>query len=416
MKPSEDTEPPLSPLRLAVLLGMTVALGPLALDTYLPAFPEIAAAFDTDLPAVGRTLSVYIIMLGAAQLVGGPLSDRYGRRGVLLTGLTIFAGASLMVAHAATLEQMMAWRVVQAVGGAWCAVSVPAIVRDRTRGNEAARLFALIGLTMFLAPALAPSIGSLILHFTSWSGIFVLLATYAVFLAVTLHLFLFRQLPAGTRKHTPLYTLATNYLTVLRHATAMRFVAIQTLAFSVMMVFITHAAFIYQDWFGLSKTVFSMLFAANILAMVTANLLNRRLLLHFHSTLILRVAVSIQCLGVLALIAFAVLDASVGWVAAALIVSSGTLGAIAPNNIANTLEFFPALGGTASALLGATQFSMAGAISGLSTWLADGTLMPVVLTMGACTFAALACAAGAPAAMRRALAAQGESLETATRT
>lgn len=386
---------------------MTVALGPLALDTYLPAFPEIAAEFDVDLPAVGRTLSAYVLLLGIAQLVGGPLSDRYGRRVILLTGLGVFGLASLMVAAAQDLNDMMLWRMIQAVGGAWCAVSVPAIVRDRTSGNESARLFSLIGLIMFIAPALAPSIGSVILYFSDWPGIFVMLAAYALILAITLRAFLFRNLAPAERIRTPFVTLLTNYLTVLRNRTAMRFVAMQTLAFSAMLVFITHASFIYQDWFGQSNTAFSLLFAANIVAMVVANLLNRRLLRSFHSTSILRVAVALQAIALLALLALVIAGAGVFSVAAALVLAAGTMGAVAPNNIANALEFFPRLGGTAAALLGATQFTLAGLISALSTWLADGTLLPIVLVMAACSFGALVFAMGAPAAMRRALGIQG---------
>lgn len=399
----------MSALRLAILLGMTVALGPLALDTYLPAFPEIAAAFDVNLAAVGRTLSVYVLVLGAAQLVGGPLSDRYGRRGILLIGLSIFGVSSLMLAVADSLTDMLVWRVFQAIGGGWCAVSVPAIVRDRARGNEAARLFALIGLVMFIAPAMAPSIGSAILYLAEWHSIFLLLAGYALLLAAALHLFLFRKLPTGKREATPLHTLATNYLTVLRNRTAMRFIAIQTLAFSVLMVFLTHASFIYQDWFGVSNRTFSMLFASNIVLMVGANLANRQLLLRYHSTRILRAAVTLQAGAVLVLVGCAVAGTSLWPFAAALILAAGTMGAIAPNNIANTLEFFPTLGGTAGALLGATQFSMAGLISALSTWLADGTLIPIVLLMAACTLTALGFAVGTPAAMRRALAEDPDS-------
>jgi len=235
----------LSPFRLALLLAITVALGPLALDTYLPAFPQIANDFNVDLPAVGRTLSIYVLVLGFSQLVGGPLSDRYGRRVVLLTGLGIFAVASLVLAGTKSLGSMMFWRVIQAIGGAWAAVSVPAIVRDRTSGNESARLFSLIGLIMFIAPALAPSIGSVILHFSAWPGIFVMLAVYALVLAITLRAFLFRNLPAASRTRTPLHTLVTNYVQVLKNTTAMRFIIMQTLAFSVLLIFITHASFIY---------------------------------------------------------------------------------------------------------------------------------------------------------------------------
>lgn len=393
----------MSHLRLAILLGMTVALGPLALDTYLPAFPRIAADLGVDTAAVGLTLSAYVAVLGAAQLIGGPLSDRYGRRRILLGGLAIFGLASLMVAAADTLSELIAWRVVQGVGGAWCAVSVPAIVRDRARGSEAARLFGLIGLVMFVAPAIAPSIGSVVLAFSSWPGIFVVLAGYALALALVHHVALFRRLPPAARSRTPLHTLVTNYLRVLASGAAMRFVAIQALAFSVMLVFITHASFIYQEWFGLSNVTFSALFAANIAGMATVNLLNRRLLLTQHSTVLLRGAVAVQAAAVVTLAVLGLDDPPVYAVAAAIIVAVSCMGAIAPNNIANALEFFPTLGGTASAVLGASQFLFAGAVSAISTRLADGTLVPVVLVMAACSLGALAFAAGAPTGMRDAL-------------
>ena len=394
----------MSHLRIAILLGMTVALGPLALDTYLPAFPRIAATLGTDQAGVGRTLSAYVAVLGAAQLVGGPLSDRYGRRHILLSGLTIFALASLMVARADSLGEMLGWRLVQGVGGAWCAVSVPAIVRDRARGTEAARLFGLIGLVMFIAPALAPSIGSLVLELANWHWIFVVLAIYAAGLGVLLHLTLFRHLPTSERVRTPLHTLVTNYWTVLSNTAAMRFVLLQTLAFSVMLVFITHASFLYQEWFGLSKRTFSLLFAANIAVMALANVLNRRLLLTVASTVILRGAVTVQAAAVAVLTVLLLNGAPVQPVAAAVIVAVACMGAIAPNNMANALELFPRLGGTAAALLGATQFTLAGAISGLSTLAVNGTPVPVALTMAACAGAALLLAIGAPRAMARALA------------
>lgn len=389
-------------LQLAILLGMTVALGPLALDAYLPAFPRIAQELDIANADVGLTLSAYVATLGLAQLIGGPLSDRYGRQRILFTGLAIFASAALMVSQAGSLTEMLTWRASQGIGGALCAVSVPALVRDQADGTESARLFGLIGLVMFVAPAAAPSIGTLLLALSGWPTIFVMLACYAGLLALLLHFGLFRRLTPREQERTPVHTLVTNYLLVLKHPATMRFIALQALAFSAMLVFITNASFIYQEWFGLSNTLFSALFAANIAAMATFNLSNRQLLLHFEAVVLLRIYVFIQATAIATLVVCALLHAPYWAVAGCIIVATGSMGGLIPNNMANALEFFPRLGGTASALLGASQFTIAGMISAASAAIGGGSLITIVLIMAACSGGCVVLASGAPKAVQRA--------------
>jgi DHA1 family bicyclomycin/chloramphenicol resistance-like MFS transporter len=396
----------LSHFQLALLLGMTVALGPLALDAYLPAFPAIAREFAIPHADVGLTLSAYVATLGMAQLVGGPLSDRYGRRNILFIGLAVFALASLMVALADNLASMIAWRVIQGIGGAFCAVSVPAIVRDQVGGQEAARLFGLIGLIMFIAPAAAPSLGALMLALGDWHWIYVLLAAYAFILAVVLQLALFPRLKPRPRAVTPVRTLVTNYMLVLKHRTTMRFVGIQVMCFSSMMLFITHSSFIYQEWFGLSNSTFSVLFAANIGVMAALNLVNRPLLRTFSSVVLLRVQVIIQFVMLVGLVSVVVLDGPLWAVAGFIIAAVGCQGGIVPNNMANALEFFPHMGGTAAAMLGASQFTLAGAISALSSAYGGEALLPITLSMLACSVGAVLLSLGAPAAVAREKAAE----------
>lgn len=385
---------------------MTVALGPLALDAYLPAFPAIARDFAIPHADVGLTLSAYVATLGLAQLVGGPLSDRYGRRNILFIGLAVFALASLMVALADNLASMIVWRVIQGIGGAFCAVSVPAIVRDQVGGQEAARLFGLIGLIMFIAPAAAPSLGALMLALGDWHWIYVFLAAYAFFLAVVLQLALFPRLKPRPRATTPVKTLVTNYMLVLRHRTTMRFVGIQVMCFSSMMLFITHSSFIYQEWFGLSNSTFSILFAANIGVMAALNLVNRPLLRTFSSVVLLRVQVIIQFVMLVGLVSVVVLDGPLWAVAGFIIAAVGCQGGIVPNNMANALEFFPHMGGTAAAMLGASQFTLAGAISALSSAYGGEALLPITLSMLACSVGAVLLSLGAPAAVAREKAAE----------
>lgn len=388
----------MSHFQLALLLGMTVALGPLALDAYLPAFPNIADNLGIAHSDVGLTLSAYVASLGLAQLLGGPLSDRYGRRPILFGGLAIFTGAAVMISLATTLSDMVLWRIIQGIGGAFCAVSVPAIVRDQVGGQDAARLFGLIGLIMFIAPAAAPSLGSLMLVIGDWHDIFLLLAGYAVLLALALHLALFPRLKPRPPAATPVRTLVTNYGLVLRHATTMRFVGIQALCFSTMLLFITHSSFIYQEWFGLSNGMFSLLFAANIAVMAIMNLVNRPLLRTFSSVVLLRVQVLMQCAALIALVTVVLLEGPFWLIAACIIAAIGCLGAIIPNNMANALEFFPHLGGTAAALLGASQFTIAGGISALSSIYGGDALLPITLSMLACSTGAVTLVVGAPRA------------------
>ncbi|KPQ28586.1 MAG: MFS transporter, DHA1 family, bicyclomycin/chloramphenicol resistance protein [Marinobacter excellens HL-55] len=396
----------MSHFQLALLLGITVALGPLALDAYLPAFPEIARGFAIAHGDVGLTLSAYVATLGMAQLVGGPLSDRYGRKGILFGGLAVFAIASVMIAQAETLGVMIAWRVVQGVGGAFCAVSVPAIVRDQVGGQDAARLYGLIGLIMFIAPAAAPALGTLMLALGDWHWIFLVLAGYAALVALVLQLALFPRLKPRPRATTPVKTLVTNYLLVLRHKTTMRFIGIQVMCFSTMLLFITHSSFIYQEWFGLSNKAFSMLFAANIALMAVLNLINRPLLKFFPSVVLLRVQVILQFVALIALVTVVVMDGPFWMVAACIIAAIGFQGGIVPNNMANALEFFPHLGGTAAAMLGASQFTLAGGVSALSSAFGGGALLPIVVSMMACSAGAVVLAWGAPMAVAREKAAE----------
>ena len=163
-------------------------------------------------------------------------------------------------------------------------------ISENTHGpmKTATRLFGLIGLIMFIAPAAAPSLGSLMLALGEWQWILLMLAGYAAFLVLTLQVALFPKLQPRIPTTTPIRSLVTNYLLVLRHKTTMRFIGIQVLCFSTMLLFITHSPFIYQEWSGLSNSTFAILFAANIAFMAALNLINRPLLRRFSSVQLVR--------------------------------------------------------------------------------------------------------------------------------
>ncbi len=368
-----------STARLTLLLASAVALGPFTIDTYLPAFPSIAQTLGIGLHEVSLTISVYIFVMAFGQLVGGPVSDRYGRKQAMLVGLTVFILASLMLAQSETLESLLFWRALQAFGGGWTSASIPAIVRDRCKGKEAAKLFSTIGLIMIIAPAIAPTLGSTILTFTSWRGIFIFLAIYGTTVAVCLWVGLFSRMPPYAPK--PQQNLLGSYWSVLTRPMAVRFIVIQAMVFSVMMIFLTHASFIYQEWFGLSAYTFSILFAGNIAVMASMNILGRRLLTTFEPVQVVKLGVSVQMVAVLLLLLSVTWLQSLYLFAPALMLAVGSLGAIAPNVQGSYMHFFERNSGTAAALLGAIPMTLSGLISALSTLLSDSTLNPIVLLM-----------------------------------
>ena len=383
-------------LQLALLLGATVALSPFAMDAYLPAFPEIAATYGVTTGQVGVTVSIYLVGLALGHLVGGPLSDRYGRDRVLFAGLAMFIAGSLLVAASPSFTALAAWRLVQSVGAGWCMVSVPAIARDHTSGTEGARLFSLIGLVIFIAPATAPTIGTLILTVTGWPGIFAFLAAYAAAVGLLLRLTLFRHWRGRPERRRPLHTVITNYAEVLDHGTAMRLLAVQSLVFSVMILFITHASFIFQEWYGLSRAAFSGWMAAHMVLMGGFNLLNRWLLNYRHPAVVLQAAIAVQAAATCYLTAVAATEPSLALFLPGMLLAIGAFGAGVPNTFSLFLDFFRDIAATASALMGAIRFTAAGLISGFSSLVVGGSLTAVVAMMAGCALAALVLAWGVP--------------------
>lgn len=374
------------PLALPIVLAFTMALGPFSIDAYLPAFPSMAEALGISIGEVSRSLSIYIFGLAIGQLVGGPLSDHVGRSRVMYMGLAMFIVACLGVSLSNSLDTLLSWRALQAFGGGWVMVLVPALVRDRVQGRDAAKLFSMIGLIMVVAPGVAPSIGSALLMAGGWQTIFRFLALYAVGIIPLLAIFVLRGKgpKASAATLLPRESVLSRYRAVFAMRPALPFLLLQAFAFSVMMLFITHASFIYQQHFGRSESVFALLFGANIIMMLVANLTNRALLNRFTSRQILIACLMIQFVGVLLLSLMTFTNASVWLFLPAMMITIGAQGGVAPNNQACFMEYFDRHGGTAASLLGAAQFGIAGTLSALSTLMPE-TLGSVIASMFTCS-------------------------------
>ncbi|WP_447555019.1 Bcr/CflA family efflux MFS transporter [Vreelandella sp. EE22] len=374
---------PKTPFIVVLSLALTMMLGPFSMDTYLPAFPVIGESLGVSQQAVSLSVSIYVFAMALGQLVGGALSDRFGRQRILMGGLGVFAVASIAIGMAESLDALLIGRAIQAFGAGWTLVSVPALVRDRVAGRDAAKLFSMMGFIMVLAPGVAPSVGSAILSFGSWHYIFFALAVYALVLVPLLIRAVFSGKGKVSRAKSPQMSLLARYKLVLSTKPALPFIVWQAASFSTMMMFITYASFIYQGHFEQSPSTFSLLFAANILTMLVFNIFNRLLLSRLPSLRILQLASGCQAVGMVLLITAAFMDWPLYAFLPAMMLTIGAMGAITPNIQACFLEFFPTSGGTAAALLGAAQFGIAGIVSGLSTVLPH-TLEAIILAMAAC--------------------------------
>jgi DHA1 family bicyclomycin/chloramphenicol resistance-like MFS transporter len=366
---------------LFLLAGLT-ALAPLAIDAYLPAIPSMAISFGTSIHHVELSLSLFLAGFAIGQLIGGPLSDHFGRRLTVFVGLSIFAFGTLGIIFSSSLSGLLLFRIIEALGGGMAIVNSGAIIRDVSSGRDSARNLSQMALIMMMAPLLAPVIGMGLLHITGWHGIFVFLLTYTVIITF----FIYRNIPETRAKNEHRPSAIQRYLAVLKHRQALGYLFALCFAYGGMFAFITGSPSVYMGFFNISETIYPLFFAANIVTMILANRINVRLLRYCNPSYLLSLGQSIQLVTGITLLSYVfIVDTPLLAVVVGLVMLFvGSQSFIVSNATSSTIEFFPNNSGTASALLGASGFAM-GALSGsLVGLLGDGTPLPMALVMTGC--------------------------------
>lgn len=366
------------------MLAGLISIGPLAVDAYLPAMPMIATSLATSIHDVELSLSIFLVGFALGQLVGGPFSDHYGRRGTILIGLGLFALGSLMASLSQSIQMLWLARLVQAFGGGMGVVNTMAVVRDLYSGREVARALSRVISIMMAAPLLAPFLGSLLLLISGWRSIFVVLVIYALLLLLVL----LRTLPETRQPDTNLSQRPNplqRYWQVMRHRTTLGFLFSTAFSQAGMFAFITGAALVYMQHYQISPQIFPFLFGMNIITLIACNRINVVLLNHYDPATLLKMGQGIQLLiGFVLLGSFLWFELPL-WVLVMLIMLFiGQHGFIMGNGISSAVNYFPHNAATASALITATGFMMGAASGTLVGLLGDGSPIPMLSVMAAC--------------------------------
>lgn len=373
-----------------LLLALLTALGPLSIDMYLPALTKIEQGLGAAAGSAGMTLSSFFIGMALGQLIYGPISDAYGRKLPLYIGVLVFIVASIGCALAESMEALIIWRGIQALGACAGGVVSRAIVRDRCTPVETAQAFSLLLLVMGLAPILSPSLGGVLLLWFDWRALFVVLVAVGVISLALVHWRLDESLAAP--KPLLIRTVAADYRALIKDREFMLLGVAGGFSMAAMFSFIVGSPFVFIELHQLSPQQFSLLFGSCALTMIAFSQLNSRLLKRLHMTQVLPYALALAVLALLLLVGLALWSAAAWWSHwLMVVVFMASLGFVAPNTAALSLAKQGARAGTASALMGALQFTVAGIASAVIGAWHDGSALPMACVMFCCALGSLVC-------------------------
>lgn len=377
--------------KIAIILGLLSAIGPFAIDMYLPALPQISQFFTVGVAEVQFSLTVFLIAQSVSQLFYGPLSDKFGRKPPLFIGMGIFFLATLGCIFASSLDELIVYRFLQGIGAAAGVVIARAIVRDMYTGVMATKLMSLLMLVFGISPILAPLVGSTILTFTDWRGIFVLVAICAGLGLLLIQFGLRESQSLEERQHTRSQGSSVKaYLTLLKDNHYMGLVFAGSFALANFFIYLANSPFVLIEHYGLNETQYGLAFGLNAMCFFFAAQFNGRLCARYGIESVIRAgkwigAIAMCCMSSLYLIGF---DSLYLFMGCYLIASAG-VGLVIPTTSILAMENHGRIAGTASALLGTMQIAIGPIFIAVLSPLMDKTPLPMVLGMTSCSLIAL---------------------------
>ncbi len=372
-------------LAATLAIAALVALGPLATDMYLPALPTLTRVFQASESQAQLTLSLFIGGFAIAQLIYGPLSDRFGRKPVLLGGLFLFLLSSIACANATSIESLIALRFLQALGGSAGPVLGRAMVRDIHGPEDAGRVLSHIGSAMALGPAVAPLFGGYLLVWFGWTSIFWFLALFSLFASALLYFRIAESAPPEHRRPRSLSRILSDFGLLLKDRRYLGYTLACSFSFGGLFVFLSLSSFVIIDYFGYPPQSFGLWFLMVVTGYLSGTLFAGRASRVMGHERLVRLG-STLCL----LSGLAMAWAASGSPSHALVIMTPMMlfmigvGITMPQSMAGALTDYPHIAGSASGLLGFIQMTLAGGLGVLAGHLHDGTPTVMGLMIGLC--------------------------------
>ena len=372
----------------AITLGLLAALGPLCIDLYLPALPELARDLNTPTATAQLSLTAGLLGLGAGQLIFGPMSDKYGRIRPLLLSLVLLCIASVGCALAQDINQLLLARLFEGLSAAGGAVLSRAIARDMYSGHELTRFFAMLMLVNGLAPIAAPVMGGALMAFFDWRGLFMILALIAILLLVLARTKLTETLPPEKRSQGSLFSAWAALGEVVKHRPFMGFCLTQGFMMSGMFAYIGASPFVLQELYGMSPQAFSLCFAANGVGLIIASQTSARLCPLWGEYRVLKGGLTLALISSATLLLAGFSGAALPLVLVALFFSVASNGVIATTASSLAMQSQGHRAGSASAVIGVTMFTL-GAISVPVTGIGGTSVLTMTMTIFGCYMLAI---------------------------
>lgn len=375
--------------RNAIVLGLLAAVGPFAIDMYLPALPTIAADLATTTSATQMTLTAFFLGFGLSQLAYGPITDMVGRKPPLYFGLGLFLVGSVVCGLAPSIEWLIAFRLIQGIGAASVMVVPRAVIRDLHTGVEATRLMSTVMLVLSVSPILAPVTGSALIVPFGWRAVFVAVAIVAVIALVLVGTVLPETWPKERRVRSELASVMSGYGTLLRHWRFLGLTFIGGLGMASFFSFLASSSFIYIDHYGLTPTEFSLAFSVNAIGFIGSSQFSATLGMRFGMARVVSTAVTAYALIAVALLVVTLAGVdSLAVLMVMLFLAFAWLGLVIPATMVLALDDHGPIAGMASALGGTLQMVAGGVLIVIVSAFYDGTSLPMVTAIALCAVGA----------------------------